>query len=394
MTILRHRKQNSEFSIDIRALQKQDSAAEFSPADVSYSAVLMPFLKNLSSSKNPTKIPYPAQFYYPASSLQHQTNLQMSHIDLLLIANKQETALERFLFVVKYALSTTSLTKFPYKPFIAFVGETSHNYTIHGQQDADVTHFIGEQLARDPPTSCFHISNASRGVSHEGFMEVEPKFKTSYVRARFLGQQKATLVDPAGRWSEEYVMDVPDLMIRLMRLHTELGGTISISCPTTGFSAAITFKEKPLFGGGKNQISGSIMQGSTVLFSLDGAWDEIVYITDVRTQAKTEFFNRHTLPKQTLLRPSFSALPSTSGDKEWEGFIEALKQRDFEKALKLKEELSKADHERQAKHQQMSANGFVPQLFFKDANGAWKIKESSLRENLPSLASSAGSAMM
>ena len=63
------------------------------------------------NSQSPTKLPYPPNFYYPASSLQHQMSLQMQHVDTLVNANSLPTPLDRFIAVLKYTLSTCSLTK-------------------------------------------------------------------------------------------------------------------------------------------------------------------------------------------------------------------------------------------------------------------------------------------
>ena len=125
-------------------------------------------------------------------------------------------------------------------------------------------------------------------------------------------------------------------------------------------------------------VSGKITDGRNDLFSLDGAWDEVIYLTNLSNGTRYEFFNRHTLPKQTILRPPNSELPSTSGDKEWEHFIEALKERNFTKAMQIKEELGKVDHERQRQHQLKSPEGFVPEYFTREANGEYKIKDASL----------------
>ena len=59
----------------------------------------------------------------------------------------------------------------------------------------------------------------------------------------FVGQRRTTLVHPQGLWTETYVGDVPDLMIRLLRMHTELGGHLNLSSDT-GFECNVQFKDK------------------------------------------------------------------------------------------------------------------------------------------------------
>lgn len=60
----------------------------------------------------------------------------------------------------------------------------------------------------------------------------------------FIGQRQTTLTGPNGAWNETYIGDIPDVMIRLLRMHTELGGDLNLSCPETGISANIQFKDK------------------------------------------------------------------------------------------------------------------------------------------------------
>lgn len=52
------------------------------------------------------------------------------------------------------------------------------------------------------------------------------------------------LTHPQGLWKETYVSDIPELMIRILRMHTELGGSITVSCSDTGYAATIHFKDK------------------------------------------------------------------------------------------------------------------------------------------------------
>eukprot|EP01111_Echinosteliopsis_oligospora_P014408 TRINITY_DN5422_c0_g2_i2.p1 TRINITY_DN5422_c0_g2~~TRINITY_DN5422_c0_g2_i2.p1 ORF type:complete len:360 (-),score=107.75 TRINITY_DN5422_c0_g2_i2:52-1131(-) len=328
--------------------------------DVSLASMFGPFIKNytsaLSSGKQVSKMPYPVHFYFPNSSLQHQATIQMSHIDLLLTANMQNDPLDRFLSVVQYSLSTCSLTKFPYKPIIAYVGETAHHFVSHSSSD-DKTYFLGEQVSRDPPSSCFHINNNRKGLTHAGNVELVPKFNKTHVHVMVKGEQKTTLVDPQGRWNEEYFMESPDVAIRLFRMLTELSGKISITCPSNGLSACLSFKDKPLFGGHKNVVVGKITRNNVEIATLEGVWDETIRITDA--SGTREFFDKNTLLKKKLEQPE--EVPESAGHKIWAPLLKALVDKDFKSAKILKE---KIDNENAAR----VANSTGPQYFKKEGD--------------------------
>lgn len=363
-------------------LQSDAGEPGFTEKDVNFTSLFMPFVKNyvsnLSANKSPNKLPYPPCFYYPASSLQHQMNLQLAYIDILIKANTLPTPLERFLCMLKYSLSTCSLTKFPYKPIIAFLGETAQTYTNYTDGvTADTTYYIAEQVEKDPATSAFYICNPTKGVVHEGSVAMVPKFKQAHVHVSFVGQRKTVLTHPQGLWNETYIADVPDLMIRLLRMHTELGGSINVSCEATGFAASVQFKDKPIFGGTRNAITGRVTLHGQEIYTLDGTWDDVVYLTDSVTKQKYEFFNRKTYPKQKVESYPLDQQPPTSGDRVWGQLIETLRRQDFEQAKIIKTQLDQQGHELLARYEQQG--GFKASFFHKNPQtGRWDINDPSL----------------
>lgn len=50
-------------------------------------------------------------------------------------------------------------------------------------------------------------------------------------------------------------------------------------------------------------------------YVLDGAWDDIVYITDVYTRERAELFNRSKCPKLKAESVPLDQQPETSGEK-------------------------------------------------------------------------------
>lgn len=357
-----------------------DGGSEFTEKDVNFTSFFMPFVRNyvsnLAHNKNPIRLPYPPCFYYPASSLQHQMHLQMHYVSMLTSANSLTTPLERFMNVLKYSISTCSLTKFPYKPIIAFMGETAQTFTSHNGDQSSTTYYVGEQVEREPATSAFYICDPTKGVVHEGSVAMVPKFKQAHIHVSFVGQRRTILAHPQGLWNETYVADVPDLMIRLLRMHTELGGSLSVSCVATGYAATIQFKDKPIFGGLKHGIVGRVTFQGREIYQLEGAWDSVVYLIDSITKERLEFFNRQTYPRQKAENFPLEQLPETSGEKVWGPLIETLLRHDFEQAKIIKADLDVKGHERLAQFEQ---NPYVPAFFHKNpATGNWDINDPAL----------------
>jgi len=381
--------------LSLRLLEKKDKYKvdpmdvkmepdDLSEKDVGFISLFVPFVRNyatsLAKTRSPAKLPYPVCFYHPRSSLQHQMDLQMKHVDLLIEANMQPHPLGRFLHVLRYSLATCDLLKFPYKPIIAQLGETAHYYSHYsGSSDpADTpTVFVGEQLVKDPPAGNFYMHNPKYGITHTGQVVLNPKFKQAHVRVHFEAEHKTTLVHPQGLYREEYFSQIPDLIVRLLRMHTELVGEVTVTCPTTGYTARLSFKEKPLFAKTKNQLTGKISWNGNDLYVLDGIWDEVLYMTDLGTGQRMELLNRATLPKSKIESPPLSELPETSGERIWGELLETLLQQDFNKATEIKAQITKEEVER-LQESVRSGIPFQPRYFHLNAKGGWELKDPSL----------------
>jgi len=359
----------------------EPSVEESTEKDVSLAAFFGPFMKNyaatLSSTKgNPAKIPYPPRFYIPVSSLQHAISSKMKHIGILETANHQPDPKSRFFGVLKYFFSTLNLTKFPYKPIIAMEGETAHNFVSSGSSQ---TYSIGEEIVHHPPHSAFHICNLDNGFTYDGNIVLEPTFSKGSVRVRLEGFNRIVLKDPKGSYEEAYTFGNPDLLVRMLRMLTECVGEVLIECATTGYSAVITFKEKPLFGGTKNAIDGVVSFNNTEIAHLDGVWDDIIFITDLNTKARNEFLDRKHQKIDRVETPPLETLPETAGDRVWGPFIDLLKRDNLTEAQNWK--LARNATER-GERALRKANNVQPAHFVKNSSGWWEIKNPAVSLSL------------
>jgi len=349
-------------------------------------SLFVPFVKNYASSmnktKNPAKLPYPTCFYLPQSSLMHMVHLQMSHIDVLIDASMQPTPLDRFLGVVKYCMSSWELTKFPYKPIISLLGETAQYSSPYSKAcDAtDKTYVLAENMRKDPPFTCFHVNNPKHGVTYEGAIDLQPKFKQAHVHVQIKGTNKTTFTNPEGLFREEYCTDIPDFAVRLLRMHTELVGEVNISS-STGYVAKITFKEKSLFGKAKNQIVGKVSYNGADICTVDGGWDEVIYINNLSTSQRMEFMNRSCLQKNHLEALPLDQQPVTSCDRIWHKMLDALVRQDFETAAALKAQINAQENSILSEMVQQQQE-YTPRFFNQNAAGMWEIKDPALAINM------------
>jgi len=341
--------------------------------DVNLMQFFLPFVKNLMNSKgNASRLPYPPRFYLHSSSLQHTMNLKLNSIGLLEMAVQQGDPQSRFFAVLRYYFSVVGVTKFPYKPIIAMEGETSHHSVSH--PDGSRTFALAEEIVHDPPHCAFYIANPDRGVVHDGNVQLDPKFEKGHVRVRIGGNNRIVLRDPQGRFEEVYESTAPDIMVSLLRMRTELMGEVSLVCQASGYAARIIFKEKPMIGGHKNGVTGSITLNGSEVFRLDGIWDESIYLTDLANQ-RAELFNRKTCPRDRIDTPPLDSLPMTAGERIWGPLIELLKQENFTDAQTLKLKLNETENAERALRRQ---NNVQPTYFIKNpTTGFWQMKDPS-----------------
>ncbi|KAL7982586.1 hypothetical protein Chor_010184, partial [Crotalus horridus] len=165
------------------------------------------------------------------------------HADFLSEAALEENAYNRMKKVVKWYLS--GFYKKPKglkKPYNPILGETFRCLWIHPKTNSK-TFYIAEQVSHHPPISAFYVSNRKDGFCLSANI---------LAKSKFYGNSLSAILDGEGRLmflnrGEDYVMTMPyahckGILYGTMTL--ELGGTVSITCEKTGYSAVLEFKLK------------------------------------------------------------------------------------------------------------------------------------------------------
>ena len=83
----------------------------------------------------------------------------------------------------------------------------------------------------------------------------------------------------AERWPLFRYRRTPYMLIGTLRM--EIGDSIKIVCSKTDMETTINFQQKPYFGGASklNSLVGKVCRAGKELYSLEGHWDNIMYIT-------------------------------------------------------------------------------------------------------------------
>ncbi|XP_070611851.1 oxysterol-binding protein-related protein 8 isoform X3 [Erythrolamprus reginae] len=305
------------------------------------------------------------------------------HADFLSEAALEENPYNRMKKVVKWYLS--GFYKKPKglkKPYNPILGETFRCLWIHPKTNSK-TFYIAEQVSHHPPISAFYVSNRKDGFCLSANI---------LAKSKFYGNSLSAILDGEGRLmflnrGEDYVMTMPyahckGILYGTMTL--ELGGTVSIACEKTGYSAVLEFKLKPFLGNNENvnQIIGKIKLGKEVLATLEGHWDSEVIIRDKKTDASETFWNptpeirQHRLRRYTV---KFEEQGDFESEKLWQHVTRAINNKDQTEATQEKFILEEAQR-KAAKERKALDEVWVCRLFEPDPlTGEWSYRYADTR---------------
>ncbi|KAM6435808.1 oxysterol-binding protein-related protein 8 isoform 3-T4 [Liasis olivaceus] len=305
------------------------------------------------------------------------------HADFLSEAALEENAYNRMKQVVKWYLS--GFYKKPKglkKPYNPILGETFRCLWIHPKTNSK-TFYIAEQVSHHPPISAFYVSNRKDGFCLSANI---------LAKSKFYGNSLSAILDGEGRLmflnrGEDYVMTMPyahckGILYGTMTL--ELGGTVSITCEKTGYSAVLEFKLKPFLGNNDNvnQIMGKIKLGKEVLATLEGHWDSEVIIRDKKTDASETFWNPTLEIRQRRLRRytvKFEEQGDFESEKLWQHVTRAINNKDQAEATQEKYILEEAQR-KAAKERKARDEVWVCRLFEPDPlTGEWNYRYADTR---------------
>uniref|UniRef100_A0A673CVX5 Oxysterol-binding protein n=1 Tax=Sphaeramia orbicularis TaxID=375764 RepID=A0A673CVX5_9TELE len=361
---------------------KAGEAAQTETVSEENKSLIWTLLKQVRPGMDLSKVVLPTFILEPRSFLDKLSDYYY-HADFLSEAAVEENAYNRMKKVVKWYIS--GFYKKPKglkKPYNPIIGETYRCMWLH-QKTNSKTFYIAEQVSHHPPVSAFYVSNRKDGFCLSGSILAKSKFYGNSLSAILDGEARLTFLNRG----EDYVMNMPyahckGILYGTMTL--ELGGSITIACEKTGYSAQLEFKLKPFLGSSDsvNQISGKIKLGKEVLATLEGHWDSEIFINDKKTGTMDTFFNPTPDLRQSRLTRC-TVPPEEQGEFEserlWQHVTRAINNKDQTEATNEKFILEEAQR-KSARERKAKCEEWIPALFEQDpVTGEWHYRYADTR---------------
>ncbi|XP_030070001.1 oxysterol-binding protein-related protein 8 isoform X2 [Microcaecilia unicolor] len=363
-------------------LGEAGEASQTETVSEEHKSLIWTLLKQVRPGMDLSKVVLPTFILEPRSFLDRLSDYYY-HADFLSEAAVEENAYNRMKKVVKWYLS--GFYKKPKglkKPYNPILGETFRCLWLHPKTNSK-TFYIAEQVSHHPPVSAFYVSNRKDGFCLSGSILAKSKFYGNSLSAILEGDGRLTFLNRG----EDYIMTMPyahckGILYGTMTL--ELGGSVTIECEKTGYSAILDFRLKPFLGGDNsvNQISGKIKLGKEVLATLEGHWDSAVTINDKSKEVSALFWNPTPDIRQSRLTRctvQYEEQGELESARLWHKVTRAIINKDQTEATQekfvLEEAQRKAAKDRKAKDEE-----WICKLFERDPlTEEWNYKYADTR---------------
>lgn len=322
--------------------------------------ILTHIISQLRPGADLSRVTLPTFILEPRSMLERITNF-MAHPETMLHIPEIDDPVERFAAVTKFYLSGWHI-KPPgvKKPLNPILGEVFTGYWDY--PDGTKGYYISEQTSHHPPKSSYFFMAPEHHIRIDGCLKPRSKFLGNSVGSFMEGIAVMRFLNRNG---ERYFITQPNMYARGIlfgKLKYELGDHAIVKSPELDLEADIEFKVKGWVGGGYNAINGYIKKSSTGknLFELTGHWHEKMYIKDLSTGKKTEFFDAsHATPSHPKARPLEEQAPRES-QRLWYETTQAIKKADQRTATDAK---SKIEDEQRQEAAERGDSPWQPKLF-------------------------------
>ncbi|XP_018792651.1 PREDICTED: oxysterol-binding protein-related protein 9 isoform X1 [Bactrocera latifrons] len=338
-------------SIDYDALYEEEEDSTISME--AHGSMISHLISQVKIGMDLTKVVLPT-FILERRSLLEMYADYFAHPDLFLRIAEMESPRERIVETCRWYLSAyhagrkSAVAKKPYNPILGEVfqcywdlpGETPDEQVV---KDGPVPWchrnqltFLAEQVSHHPPISAFYAEHVNKKITFSAHVWTKSKFLGLSIGVHNIGEGIVTLVDH----SEEYIVTFPNGYGRsiLTVPWIELGGTVEIRCPQTGYHATIEFLTKPFYGGKRNKVTAEIYAPNEKkpFVSIAGEWSGLME-AKWHDKNKTEVFvdvNRIPIFKKQV-RPIVEQEEYESR-RVWKEVTAGLKFNDIEKATNAK----------------------------------------------------------
>ncbi|KAJ0417209.1 hypothetical protein BJY00DRAFT_211676 [Aspergillus carlsbadensis] len=229
--------------------------------------------------------------------------------------------------------------------------------------------FLTEQTSHHPPVSAFYIDCPETGVSARGFDQISAKFTGTSIRVSPGQHNLGIFLNISQRDDEEYQLTHPAAHLGgLLRgaLSITVADTCYIVCAKTGIKIILQYLEEGWISRAQNKVEGVIFRYNPdkdtttrikdvpegdVLAKISGSWHGQLYYTMAGSSEPQLLIDIAPLfPVAKSLPPEETQLLNESR-KFWSGVTEAILDKRYSQATKLKQEIEERQREKAAERQ-------------------------------------------
>ncbi|KAJ9586002.1 hypothetical protein L9F63_020340, partial [Diploptera punctata] len=285
----------------------------------------------------------------------------------------ETTPLDRMLALVKWFLTSfhvgrsDTIAKKPYNPII---GETflcswrvksesnsvpcksdgKNNTNLNGnqavsedvKQENDVMNetvevtYTAEQVSHHPPVTAFYVECPEKKMYLNASIWTKSNFSGMSIGVSMIGDLSLTLLDHG----EQYDFSLPSAYARsiISVPWVELGGKVTINCPTTHYSTVIIFHAKPFYGGKVHEVTAELKnETGSIIYRVQGEWNS--HYDFISSDGTIETIKVNEIPTYKKRVKSLSKQQENESRKLWHDVTNALKLGNIHAATDYKQRL-------------------------------------------------------
>ncbi|CAH1981327.1 unnamed protein product [Acanthoscelides obtectus] len=366
----------------------------------SHGSVIRHLLSQVKIGMDLTKVVLPT-FILERRSLLEMYADYFAHPDMFVKIAELKDPRDRMIQVVKWYLSSyhagrkSAVAKKPYNPILGEIFRCHWdvpNGNGDGKDDpvedgpvpwckrSQLT-FVAEQVSHHPPISAFYAEHYNKRISFNAHIYTKSKFLGLSVCVYNIGEGVVSVID----YDEEYVVTFPNGYGRsiLTVPWIELGGTVVIDCPKTGYHCTIEFITKPFYGNKKNKVSAEIFapDEKKPFLTISGEWNSVMEYkwTERDMEEHIDVNNLSVIKKQ--VRP-IREQEDNESRRLWKEVTAGLKFNEIDKATNAKQALEQKQRD-EAKERKDRGHEWNTRLFTKLGEDSYVYKKP-LRQRLNS----------
>lgn len=230
--------------------------------------------------------------------------------------------------------------------------------------------YLTEQTSHHPPVSAFYIECPDRGVSARGFDQISAKFTGTSVRVVPGEYNRGIFVNVEKRGNEEYQMSHPAAHLGgILRgaLSITVSDTCYVTCPRTRIKTILQYQEDSWIGRAQYKVEGLVFRYNPdndtatkikdvpegdVLARISGSWHGQIHYTLAGTTDSQLLIDIAPLFPAAKTIPPEEIQLSNESRKFWSGVTEAILDKRYSQATKLKQDIEERQRQKAAERKQ------------------------------------------